>query len=154
FDESPPDITIPHETLDGGHTQLVGHRVCSGLARIGHRHDNRVGIDRDPAQLLFFTSQFPAQRRPRQVDAALIERAGHIGEVDPFKKAVGGLFLWSETLKTNLVILNDNHFARLERANVAETEVEQRHALTGGGEERAVLGITKRPKSLWVAHNG
>ena len=43
--------------------------------------------------------------------------------------------------------------AGLERADVAEAEVGQRHALAGGAEERAVLGDAERPEAERVAHD-
>ena len=34
-----------------------------------------------------------------------------------------------------------------------EAEVEQRHALAGGGEQRAVLGVAQRPEALGIAQH-
>ena len=46
LDERPADVAIAHQPFDGGHAQLVGHGVGGGLAGVGHRHDDRVVVER------------------------------------------------------------------------------------------------------------
>src|SRR5258706_392920 len=83
---------------------------------------------------IFLLRQFPSQRRAGQIHAAFIERAGDIGEVNPLKKTVRRRLSGGEAFDARrLVILDDDHFAGFERANLAEAEVEQRHAFAGGG---------------------
>src|SRR5690348_15643120 len=63
--------------------------------------------------------------------------------------------LLRETLVANFTILNDDHGARFERANLLETEVEQRHTLAGGGEQESIVvpGITQRPEAVGIAQH-
>src|SRR5207249_1321158 len=88
---------------------------------------------------------------PRQVDAAVVEHAGDVGEINPFEEAMRDLLLGREPFPAQLAILNDDHLARFERADFGETEVEQGDTLAGGGEEWSVLGVAERPEPLGIA---
>ena len=50
-------------------------------------------------------------------------------------------------------MVGDDQRSGLERADVAKTEIGQRHALAGRAEERTMLGDAKRPKAMWIAHD-
>src|SRR5437868_6521739 len=51
------------------------------------------------------------------------------------------------------VVLDDDHLARLQRVDVTEAEVLQGHALAGGSEQWAVLGVAQRPQAERVAQD-
>ena len=85
LDERPADVAVAHQPFDRGQAQCEGHGVGGGLGRVGHRHDDRVGVERHVLQ----PGQFLAQRDAAQVDRAVVERAGHVGEVDPLEEAMG-----------------------------------------------------------------
>ena len=140
LDEGPADVAVPHQTLDRGELQRERHRVGGGLGGVGDGDDDRVGVERhvlQPGQLL-------AQRRAAQVDRAVVERAGDVGEVDPLEEAVGVPGRGGEPLDPDAVAVGDRQRARLERPDVLEPEVGQRDALARRGEQRAVLGDAER----------
>src|SRR5207248_11742292 len=122
-----------------------------GLARVRHGNNDGVIIERDFFQLTLLTSQFFPKSRPRQIHAPLIERAGDAGEINPFEETMLGLFPRSEALVADLIVLDDDHLARLHGADLAEAQVRKRHTFAGGGKERTFLGITQWPEALGVA---
>ena len=102
----------------------------------------------------FLPGQLPAQGRARQVNATVIERAGNIGEVDPFKETMRSGSPGSEPFTTHTVVLDDDHLARFQGMHFLEAQVQERHAFAGGGEQRSFLRIAKRPKPLRIAGDG
>ena len=149
LDERPADVAVAHQPLDRGNAEREGHRVGGGLGGVGHRDDDRVGVERH----VFQPGELLAERRPAQVDRAVVERAGDVGEVDPFEEAMRLARRRSKPLDPDSVAVGDDQRPGLERADVAEAEVGQRHALAGGAEERTMLGDAERPKAERVAHD-
>ena len=89
FDEGAAGVAIADQAFAAGQSQVKGHRVGRRFAGIGHRHDDRVfGVERHAAIGQFGSRQFFAQPRAAEVDAAVVQRAGDIGEIDPLEKAV------------------------------------------------------------------
>ncbi len=76
-------------------------------------------VERHRVQLAFLAGQFLAQGGPGQVDAAVVQRAGHVGEVDPLEEAVGRRLLGGEACMADLAVLDEDHLARLERLDFA-----------------------------------
>ena len=149
FDKRAARVPIADQALDHGNFELVGHRVGGSLARVGHRDDDRVGVDGrrlEPGQLL-------AQLLPREIDALPVHRAGHVGKVDPLEEAVGPAGRPGEGLDLEAALVNRHGLAGQQRADTLglEAEVEQCHALAGGGEQRSLLGIAQRPDTQRVA---
>ena len=148
LDERPADVAVAHQALDRGDAQREGHRVGGGLGRVGHRHDDRVGVERhvlQPRQLL-------AQGRPAQVDRAVVERAGDVGEVDPLEEAMRLARRRRRTARS----ARPWRWPRPACPGSSERifrkpEVGQRHALAGRAEERAVLGDAERAEPQRVA---
>ena len=61
-----------------------------------------------------------------------------------------GFFARGKALAANLIVLNDDHLARLQRVNFAKAEVGQRHAFAGGGKKRTFLGVAQRPEAFGI----
>ncbi len=117
LDERPADVAVAHQALDRGHAQREGHGVGGGLGGVGHGHHDRVGVERhvfQPCQLL-------AQRRPAQIDRAIVERAGDVGEVDPLEEAMSLPRRRRKPLDAHPLVIGHDQRSGLERANVAET---------------------------------
>jgi hypothetical protein len=110
---------------------LVRHGVGRRFAGVGDRDHDGVVIERHFAELVFLDRQFPAEGRPRKVDAALVEVAGDVGEINPLEEAVRRLPLRREAFQPELVVLDDDHLARLKRLDVRKADVRQGHALAG-----------------------
>ena len=53
----------------------------------------------------------------------------------------------------HLAIANQNQFAGFERTDILEAEVQQRHALAGGGEQAAIGGVTERANAERIARD-
>ena len=84
FDERAADVAVAHQPLDRGNAQLEGHGVGRRLGRIGHRDDDRVGVERN----VFEPGQLLAQGRSAEIDRAIVQRAGDVGEIDPLEEAM------------------------------------------------------------------
>ena len=136
FDERPAAVAIADQPFHAGDFQRVGHRVGRGLARVGHGHDDRVLVDRHR----FEPGQFLAQPLARKIDAAVVQRAGHVGEINPLEETMGVPRALGELLHFDLAVRNDDRRAGRHRLDpfLREAEIQQRHALAGGGEQRAV----------------
>ncbi len=100
FDKGAAGVAIANQAFERWHLQAEGHGVGRRLAGVGHRHDDRVVVDRHRLQ----PSQFFAQRLAREIHAAVVQRAGHVGEVDPLEEAVPSARLLGETLDRNLAV--------------------------------------------------
>ena len=118
FDERAADVAIADQPLDGRHAQLEGHRVGGGLAGVRHGDDDGVAVERHRAERLFLPGQLLAQRRAGEVDAAVVERAGDVGEINPLEEAVGRRPLLGEALMADVAVLDHDHLAGLDRADV------------------------------------
>ena len=84
LDERPADVAVAHQAFDRGHAQGESHGVGGRLGGVGDGDDDRVGVERH----VFQPGQLLAQACPAQINGAIVERAGDIGEVDPLEKAV------------------------------------------------------------------
>ena len=153
FDECPPDGSVADQALDRRHAQGMGHRVGGGLRRVGDRHDDRIVVDRHAALLKLQEGQLAAKHRTRQINAAVVKRAGDIGEVDPFEETVGRSFARRKSLALDFSVPDQNHLAGFEKLDVLETKIGERHALARCSEQHAVGGVAERPNALGIAKN-
>ncbi len=67
FDERAARVAIADQPFDARHAEPIGHRVGRRLAGVGHRHDDRVVVDRHA---------FPAAPAPRPAPCAPGRRCG------------------------------------------------------------------------------
>src|SRR5690606_38399382 len=89
LDERPACVAVTDQPFTAGDAEFIGHRVGGGFAGVRYRDDDRiVTIEIESAVGAFGFGQFFAQPCAAEVDAAVIERAGDVGEVDPFKETV------------------------------------------------------------------
>ena len=152
LDKRAADIAIANQTFQRGHVEIVGHGVGGRFGRVGYRDDNRVTIDCDG----FAVGQLFAEPFPREINAAVIQRAGDVGEIDPLEKAVGAaLFRLDKLLHRKLTVFDDDCLAGLQTLNTRrlKTHVRQRNAFAGGGKQRPLFGVAQRPNSQRVAGN-
>ena len=85
LDECPAHVAVAHQAFQTGDPQFEGHGGGGSLGGVGDRDDDRVVVDGDS----FESRQFFPEGLASHVDAAVIERAGDVGEVDPLEEAVG-----------------------------------------------------------------
>ena len=142
FDKRSPAVAIADQAFHAGNFQGVGHGVGRRLAGIGHGHDHRVGIDGQRFQ----PGQFFAQRLARQIHAPIVQRAGHVGKVNPLEKTMCMPRTGGERLDFQLAVGNDDGMARRNRFDLfrRDAQVQQGHAFARRGEQRSVDGVAQR----------
>ena len=120
LDERPADVPVADQPFDARDAERERHRVGRRLARVRHRHHDRVRRVRStrPRPVPAAPVPVPGAVR-RQVHAAVVERAGHVCEVDPLEEAVGGLRGSANSARRPRTgrspSLDQDHLARLER---------------------------------------
>ena len=149
FDERPADVAVSHQPFDGGNSEGKRHGVGRGLGGIRHGDDDRIAVERN----IFETGELLAKGGSTEIDGAIVQSAGHVREVDPFEEAMGLVWRGGEALNANATGPGHGEGAGLERADVAKTEIGQRHAFAGDSEQGAMLGDAKRPDAEGVAND-
>ena len=143
FDEGSSDVAIADETFQAGDLHLVGHAAGCCFGGIGDGNDHDVRILRVEG---FLSGEFFAEAFAGQVDATVVEGTGDVGEVDPFKEAVGGAWRGSVAFDGEFAILDDDHLTGREVTNVifVDSQVADGYGFAGGHEHRPIEGVTKR----------
>ncbi len=104
FDERAARIAIADQAFARGNAQLEGHRVGRRFARVGHGNHDRVLVQRNRLSATSSRASSTPKRLARQVDAAIVQRTGHIGKVDPLEETVGTSRRVGETVDIELAV--------------------------------------------------
>ena len=142
-----PAVAIADQAFHRLDAELEGHRIGRRLARVRHGDHDRVLVQRHAPVLQLQPRQFHAQLGSGQVDAAVVERAGHVGEINPLEEAMGPPVAGREPLDLKSAVGGDgDRLAGQQRLDILrlESQVQQGHALAGTGEQRPFLGIHQR----------
>ena len=154
FDEGATDVAVANQPFHAGDAEFEGHRIRGRLPRIGHRHDHGIAQShRHAIEQTLLLREFLAELRPRKVDAAVVQRAGHVREVNPLEEAVALAARLGELMHAQFAVLNQNHVARFERLNLAEADVLEGDAFAGRAEHRTFVGPAHRPQASRIAQH-
>ncbi len=142
LNEGAAAVAVADQAFQARHAEAVGHRVGGGFARIRHGDNDRILVDRQGLH----SRQLFAEGLARHVNAAAVERAGDVRKIDPLEETVGMAGAVGETLDLQFAVGDRDRLARQQRLDAfrGESEIQQRHAFAGGGEQRPVDGIAER----------
>ena len=150
FDERAARVAIANQPFERGHLQLEGHRVGRRLAGVGHRHDDRVFVDRHAS---------PAGPAPRPAPCATDTRCGRPScwprwRNKSTRRSNAPAAGWGRTAaisnRPSVIVIAWPGSSDLMLSG-AKAQVQQRHALAGRGEQRPFDGIAQRPDAQRVA---
>lgn len=150
FDEGAADVAVAEQAFETGDAKLEGHAVGGRLSGVWDGNDDCVAAIVDA---VLKAGEFLSQLFTDEVDAAVVEGAGDVGEVDPFEKAVGTLGRLGEALHAKDAVLDDCGATRgdILDGGFRESEIGEGDAFAGGTEEWSLDGVAEGAQAKGIS---